>query len=549
MLVSLYIKNYALIDETTIKFDKGFTIITGETGAGKSIILGALGLVLGNRADHNALRNQQEKCIIEATFELDNDFLSFFESNDIDFEKITIIRREILSNGKTRAFVNDTPVNLSVLSDIGNLLIDIHSQHQTHELVADSFQFELLDAFSSQQSKIIEYRESWIKFKNLDRKIREINEELQKELKEQDYTFFLLSELEEAKLKLDEQEENERLLKQLTHAEHIIEKLQFCVQLSNSEEIGLISQIKSFKAALSKIAEYSEVYKNLNQRAESVWIELSDIVNELESESEKIQYNPELIHQIQQRLDMIYQLHQKHQTNSIDELLQIQKQLKDKSSKNDEMELELQKLEIEKENVLNHLESICKVISESRVSIAPKLVQQLKSQLHQLGMPDADFKIEIQQSESFNHFGKDQIQILFSGNKGGQFAPLRKVASGGELSRIMFSVKSVLAKYQQLPTIIFDEIDTGVSGEIADRMAQMMRELSDYTQVISITHLAQIAAKGHQHYKVFKTSNSINTVSEIKKLNQQERIIEIAQMVSGTEISETAIVHAKALLN
>lgn len=549
MLISLYIKNYALIEETTISFDRGFTIITGETGAGKSILLGALGLVLGNRSDFNALRSSDEKCIIEATFDLSDDLLSFFESNDIDFEKNTLVRREILPNGKTRAFVNDSPVNLNILSELGNALIDIHSQHQTQELTSDYFQFELLDAFANHSTVLEEYRLKWSSFKSLDKEILEIKDILSKVRKEQDYDQFLLLELEEAKLQANEQLESEQLLVQLTHAELIIEKLQYCSELSHADDIGLTSLFKNFKSSLSKIAEYSEVYKHISERTESLWIEFSDLVQEIEVEASKIQHNPELIQKTQQRLDLIYQLHQKHHTRTIDELLLLQSDLKTKSSQNEELELKLQQLERHKNETNDALEILCEKLHENRTSIAPKLIQQLKEGLHPLGMPDAVFEIEIQSSNIFNLFGKDQIQILFTANKGGQFASLKKVASGGEMSRIMFTVKSLLARYQQLPTIIFDEIDTGVSGEIADKMAQMMKELSSFTQVISITHLAQIAAKGHQHYKVFKISSDVNTVSEIKKLNQQERIIEIAQMVSGTQITETAIDHAKALLN
>jgi DNA repair protein RecN (Recombination protein N) len=549
MLISIYIKNYALIEETTISFDKGFTIITGETGAGKSILLGALGLVLGNRSDFNALRNSDEKCIIEAAFDLSDDLLSFFESNDIDFERNTLVRREILPNGKTRAFVNDSPVNLNILSELGNALIDIHSQHQTQELTSDYFQFELLDAFANHSTVLEEYRLKWSSFKSLDKQILEIKNKLSKVRKEQDYDQFLLTELEDAKLQPDEQLDGEQLLMQLTHAELIIEKLQYCTELSNADDIGLTSLFKNFKSSLSKIAEYSEVYKQLSERAESLRIEFFDLVQEIEVEASKIQHNPELIQKTQQRLDLIYQLHQKHHSRTIDELLLLQSDLKTKSFQNEELELKLQKLERHKNETNDALEILCKKLHENRTSIAPKLIQQLKEGLHPLGMPDADFEIEIQSSNIFNVFGKDQIQILFTANKGGQFASLKKVASGGEMSRIMFTVKSLLARYQQLPTIIFDEIDTGVSGEIADKMAQMMKELSSFTQVISITHLAQIAAKGHQHYKVFKTTSDSNTVSKIKKLNQQERIIEIAQMVSGTQITETAIDHAKALLN
>jgi DNA repair protein RecN (Recombination protein N) len=549
MLASLYIKNYALIGETRISFDKGFTIITGETGAGKSILLGALGLVLGERADVTALRNADEKCIIEAIFKVSKSLLPFFDVNDLDFEEETLIRREVLSGGKSRAFINDTPVNLTVLQELGAKLIDIHSQHQTHEIMSEAFQFELLDSFSGQQSVLRQFQENLGVYRLLDKQILQLKEELSAELKEQDYHLFLLHELEEAKLKSNEQTETEQQLQELSQVDAISEKLQWCLQLSGQEEIGLLNQLKQFRGAISKLGDYSDRFKGYRDRFESLWFEFKDLMQELEQESDKIVHDPALLVQMQERLNLIYNLHQKHQTQTIDELLQIQNELQLKSGKKDDLEDQILQLESQKQTLRSNLEELSSVLHNSRINHAPELIIQIKNYLKNLGMPDADIKIDLELSPDFNAFGKSALSIPFSANKGGNYGTLKKVASGGELSRVMFSVKSILAKYQQLPSIIFDEIDTGVSGEIADKMAEMMKELSHHTQVISITHLAQIAAKGHQHYKVYKKTKQDTTFSEISQLTQDERIIEIAQMVSGAQVSESAILHAKALLN
>lgn len=549
MLASLYIKNYALIGETRISFDQGFTIITGETGAGKSILLGALGLVLGERADVTALRNSEEKCIIEAIFKVNNSLLPFFETSDLDFDEETLIRREILSGGKSRAFINDTPVNLTVLQELGSKLIDIHSQHQTQEIMSDTFQFELLDSFSDQQSVLKQFQEKLLTYKQLDKQILKLREELSAELKEQDYHLFLLHELEEAKLKSNEQVETEQQLQELSQVDAISEKLHWCLQLSGQDEIGLSNQLKQFRSTISKLGDYSDRFKGYRDRFESLWLEFSDLMQELEQESDKIVHDPALLVQLQDRLNLIYSLHQKHQTQTIEELLHIQNELQLKSGKKDVLEDQILQLETQKQVLKSTLEDLSSALHNSRVRNSPELIIQIKSYLKNLGMQDADIKIGIELSSDFNTFGKSELNMLFSANKGGNYGTLKKVASGGELSRIMFSVKSILAKYQQLPTIIFDEIDTGVSGEIADKMAEMMKELSHHTQVISITHLAQIAAKGHQHYKVYKKTKQEQTYSEISQLTQEERIIEIAQMVSGAQVSESAILHAKALLN
>lgn len=549
MLASLYIKNYALIGETGISFDQGFTTITGETGAGKSILLGALGLVLGERSDASALRNPDEKCIIEAVFKIASEFRSFFENNDLDFDHNTLIRREILFGGKSRAFINDTPVNLAVLSELGSKLIDIHSQHQTHEIMSEAFQFELLDSFSGQLNILNQFQESLLAFKRLDKQILQLKEELSAELKEQDYHLFLLHELEEAKLKSDEQAEIELKVQELSQVDTISEKLQWCLQLSGQEEIGLMHQLKQFRGTISKLGDYSDRFKGYRDRFESLWVEFNDLMQELEQEFDRIVHDPALLVQLQDRLNLIYNLHQKHQTQTIEELLHIQNELQVKSGKKDVLENQISQLETQKQSIRAILEDLSTVLHNSRVNHAPELIIQIKNYLKNLGMPDADIKIDLELTTDFNSFGRSMLNILFSANKGGGYGTLKKVASGGELSRIMFSVKSILAKYQQLPTIIFDEIDTGISGEIADKMAEMMKELSQHTQVISITHLAQIAAKGHQHYKVYKKIKDEQTYSEIAQLSQEERVIEVAQMVSGARVSESAILHAKALLN
>jgi DNA repair protein RecN (Recombination protein N) len=550
MITSLSINNYALIDKLSIDFSNGFSTITGETGAGKSILLGALGLVLGKRADLTSLKNKEEKCIIEGHFSIEKYALKdFFELNDLDYEEVTIIRREILPSGKSRAFVNDSPVNLQTLVELSEYLLDIHSQHQTRELTEEQFQFQIIDAVASNQNLLVDYRHKLKNYKSLLNTVEQQKELYAEGLKEQDYLAFLYTELEQAKLIDGEQEEMEIQLEKLNNVELIKEQLEKSLLLSDNEQFGILQQIKEFKIAIQKISQFSSEYALLYERIESISIELKDIVNELNLFSDSVDNDPERLAFISQKLQLIYTLQKKHQVNTIGELLQIQQELNGKVSSLETLEKSILGLEnqIQKEQTI--LIDLAKNIHFNRKNSLPRLTKMLISILSQLGMPNVQFNIELTFSDTFFSNGKDTIQFLISTNKGSDFGLLKKVASGGEMSRIMLAVKAVLAQYSSLPTLIFDEIDTGVSGEIANKMGDIMKEMSKNMQIFAITHLPQIAAKGNFHYKVFKSDLGDKTKSEIILLNNDERIIEIAQILSGNSLSDSAINHAKALLN
>ncbi|MBL7868073.1 MAG: DNA repair protein RecN [Flavobacterium lindanitolerans] len=550
MLTSLSIKNFALIEKLDIDFSENFSIITGETGAGKSILLGALGLVLGKRADLSSLKNKEEKCVIEAQFDIARYNLeSFFEANDLDFEKETIIRREILSSGKSRAFVNDSPVNLQELQELGEYLIDIHSQHQTQELSEENFQFDIIDSMAGNTSEIAAYKSLLKKYRSLKTNLTALQSRLQDASKEQDYNSFLLEELLAAKLKSGEQEELESVFEQLNNVELIKENLDRAVSIAEEEQFGVLHNLKEIKASLQKIASFSADYNSLFERITSASIELDDIVSELSQKAESLMSDPEQLELVNQKLQTIYNLQQKHQVKTVDELLLIQEDLDKKVISVDSLQQEIEQAEKEIAESESGLDTIAVTISEKRQNAIPVLTEKLVAILELLGMPNVRFKIEVTLSDSYHANGKDDLQFLFAANKGSDFGLLKKTASGGEMSRIMLAVKSILAQYQKLPTIIFDEIDTGVSGEIAHKMGEIMREMSKTMQVFAITHLPQIAAKGNTHFKVFKSVVGDQTQSELKLLSADERVIEIAQMLSGKDISDSAINHAKALLN
>jgi len=550
MLTSLSINNFALIDKLGINFSDGFSIITGETGAGKSILLGALGLVLGKRADLTSLKNKDEKCIIEAHFQISNYNLhSFFEANDIDYEAETIIRREILPSGKSRAFINDSPVNLQELQDLSLYLIDIHSQHQTQELSQETFQFQIIDAVANNVDVIASYSTILKSYKKDKSQLTILNTQLQSVLKEQDYNTFLLEELLVAQLKLNEQEQLEQIYEQLNNVEFIKESLDKSMALANEEQIGILQNLKELKIALQKMVGFSSDYKSLFERINSVSIEFDDITNEINQLSENLINDPEQLDLVNQKLQTIYNLQKKHQVSSVSELIDIQNDLDNKVVSVGELEIEINKLTTKIQNTTLELDNFATIIRENRLKAVPVLSEKLIFILEQLGMPNVRFNMELKPLDTYFANGKDDLQFLFSANKGSDFGLLKKVASGGELSRIMLATKAILAQYSNLPTIIFDEIDTGVSGEIANKMGNIMKEMSAKMQVFSITHLPQIAAKGDVHYKVFKSIQGERTISELKLLSSEERIVEIAEMLSGKDISDSALNHAKALLN
>lgn len=550
MITSLSIENFALIEKLNVNFSKEFTVITGETGAGKSILLGALGLLLGKRADLSSLKNSQEKCIIEGSFLISEyNLQSFFEENELDYETETIIRREILPSGKSRAFINDTPVNLQQLQDLSSYLIDIHSQNQNQELSSTDFQTELLDTFANNKLIINEYQSLLKKYKNLKRNFDELSNSKLNLQKESDYNAFLLNEITSLNLKSDEQQELENELEKLSNVDSIKENFDYFLSLSNQEEIGVVSQLKTLKSILQKISPISSEYQLLFTRIESLLIDFQDISHEVFLENDKLFGDPERLSFINSRLQSIYSLQKKHMVSDVESLLKIEEELSKKVFLANDIDNQLQQLE--KDINLSELElnNLAKIIHENRAKIAPELTKSLLNILADLGMPNAQFKFDINHTQVFYENGKDEIQLLFSANKGSNFGQLKKVASGGEMSRIMLAVKSVLAKKNNLPTIIFDEIDTGISGEIAKKMSEIMSEMSKKMQVFAITHLAQIAAKGKHHYKVSKKTVENHTVSEVKLLNKEERIHEVAEMISGKNITESALNHAKELIN
>ncbi|WP_338378474.1 DNA repair protein RecN [uncultured Flavobacterium sp.] len=550
MLQSLYIKNYALIESLEINFSTNFSIITGETGAGKSILLGALGLVLGNRADLSTLKDKEQKCVIEAHFSISNyNLKQLFESLDLDYDDNTIIRREILPTGKSRAFVNDSPVNLQELQELGNYLIDIHSQFQTRNIINEEYQIDLLDKVANNESVIQIFQTELKNYKAFQSELKKIIFEKETLGKEQEYNLFLFEELEKAKLKVGEQEDLEAESEKLNNLEFLKENLSKVIAISNQEEIGLLANLKEVKTSLQKIAPISSEFNDLHERITVSLIEIEDIIAENESLAEKLIDDPTRTELVNNKLQAIYDLQKKHQVNSIEELLQIQENLEQKVVKFDDIDSLIKKLESKISASKETLDKQASIITQARQKASKIFITQITQIITQLGMPDAQFEFEITATETYNKFGKDQINLLFSANRGSKLEPIKKVASGGEMSRIMLAIKAVLTDYSKLPTILFDEIDTGVSGEIALKMAEIMKIMSDKMQVFAITHLPQIASKGNQHYKVFKITQNNDTISEIKLLTDDERVVEIAEMLSGKDISESAINHAKALLN
>lgn len=550
MLTNLSIKNYALIESLSVEFKDKFSIITGETGAGKSILLGGLGLVLGKRADTSTLKDTSKKCIIEAQFSIENYQLEkLFEENDIDFESETIVRREILPSGKSRAFVNDTPTTLQFLNTLSERLIDVHSQHHTLQLSDTSFQFQIIDALANNFAKIESYKRGLKFYTQLVKELNLLKERQETEREQFDYNLHLFEELSKANLKEGEQEEIEQTLEKLNNIEEIKLNLSEAQALALNEDVGLQTLLTSLTNNLNKIALFSSDYKELYERALSIKIEFDDISSEIEKSHEHVDFDPLALEKLNDRLQLIYNLQKKHQVKSIAELLEIQEAL---SVKLDAVTTSFSII-AEKENeikkVADKIDELAKVIFKKREKAIPVFAKKLEISLSNLGMENTRFHLDLTHSDQYFLNGKDELKLLISANKGVNFGELKKVASGGELSRIMLAVKAILSKYLKLPTIIFDEIDTGVSGEISQKMADIMQQMGENMQVISITHLPQIASKGKHHYKVFKSDSSEGISTQLKMLSEEERIHEIAEMLGGKNISSTAIEHAKELLS
>ncbi|WP_460219195.1 DNA repair protein RecN [Psychroserpens sp. MEBiC05023] len=550
MLTHLTIKNYALIDELQVSFNNGLTIITGETGAGKSILLGGLSLILGKRAEMSSVKDASKKCIVEATFDIAKYNLKpLFKSEDLDYESLTIIRREILPSGKSRAFINDTPVNLDSLQLLGVRLLDIHSQHQTLQLTSDSFQFQIIDALADNAKRLNQYANTLKDYKRLKVDLDNLQQQKLDAIKELDYNLFLLKELEDARLKPGELETLEGEYESLNNVEEIKDKLSNAHQLLNNEEVGVMTYLTEVKNHLTNLSSYGKQYDSIYQRVNSCLIEIDDVFSEIEQLESQLEADPNRLEVVNAKLQVLHNLMQKHTVASVEELLIIKAELDSKVSVTENLDELILVQNQAIQTIEAELKSLSVSIHQNRKKIIPELITELENTLSTLGMPNAKFSIELETSDSFLSNGTDRLEFLFSANKGGQFNDLKKAASGGELSRIMLAIKSILSKYTQLPTIMFDEIDTGVSGEISNKMATIMQHLSKKMQVFTITHLPQIAAKGDAHYKVYKEDIDDVTQTQLKKLAPEERIVEIAQMLGGTNVSNSALEHAKQLLN
>jgi len=550
MLTKLHIKNYAIIENLDVDFVTGLTTITGETGAGKSILLGGLSLVLGKRVDLSNIKDPTKKSVIESVFNLDmHNLKPFFEKNDLEYDKETIIRREILPSGKSRAFVNDSPVSLSILSELGIRLIDIHSQHATLSITTDNFQFDIIDALAKTNSTVEDYKNVLKEYKKINNEIEFLESEKQSSINEMDYNTFLLKELEDSKVFDLDFSVLELEHEKLSNIDQIKSEISLIKQLNENEQVGIDVQLSLMKQSINRLSQFSSEYSTIYDRYESIFIELNDIFNEIDASYGNLDSDPERLIFIESKLKLLQSLLTKHNVNSLDELSDVFESLQERVNQLNNYDQKLADLSIRKKDIFKNLNNLSAELSLKRKSVIPKLVSDLENLLSSLGMPNAKFKIDISDSESFLSNGSDIISFLLKANKGGEFLPLKKGASGGELSRIMLAVKYILSKHQQLPSIIFDEIDTGVSGEISNKIASIMKEMSNYMQVFTITHQPQIAAKGLNHFKVFKVDTNVSTQTQLKLLTAEERLDEITQMLAGKQITKSARAHAEQLLN
>lgn len=550
MLRSLYIQNYALIEKLDITFDTGFSVITGETGAGKSIILGAIGLLLGQRADTKAIRQGASKCVIEARFDISGyNMKPFFEENELEYEEESILRREVHSSGKSRAFINDTPVALTQMKELGELLIDVHSQHQNLLLNKEDFQLNVLDVLASNEKELAAYRAAYAQWKHSEKELKELIAQAEQSKTDEDYLRFQLEQLEEAKLQEGEQVELEQEAETLTHAEEIKAGLYKVEQLFTSDEIGLLPSLKEALNTLISVQKVYQTAEELAERVESSYIELKDITQEISSKVDEVEFNPNRLDEVNERLNQLYSLQQKHRVQSVEELIQLSEDYRTKLSVITSYDEHIAQLTSDTEAQFRTVKKLAAELTGKRRKSAREVEKQMLERLIPLGMPNIRFQVEMGVRKDPGLSGEDTVAFLFSANKNGTLQQISSVASGGEIARVMLSIKAMIAGVVKLPTIVFDEIDTGVSGEIADRMADIMFEMGEQKrQVISITHLPQIAARGRAHYLVYKQDNDKETNSHIRRLNNDERVAEIAQMLSGAKLTEAALNNAKELL-
>ncbi|MEE1220621.1 MAG: DNA repair protein RecN [Bacteroidales bacterium] len=551
MLLSLQIENYALIRSTNINFSQGFTSICGETGAGKSILLGALALVLGQRADSEVLLDKEKKCFIEAVFSISNQLQPFFEDNDLDFDLESTFRREILPNGKSRAFINDTPVSLSVMKQIGDCLVDIHSQHNTINLNDKSFQLSILDSYLEDNQILKDYSEKFKRYTSLSFKITNLEEQLLEFEKESSYISFLYEELENAKLKEGEQEELQESVDLMSNSENIKTQIINSLSLFETEDYpSVIPNLYEIKNNISKIENLNKNTRELYSRIESSFIELKDIFSELQSFNESIVFDAQLLEENSQRLDLIFKLQSKHNVETVEELLKIKEELANKINQNSDLEFEISKLKEEENKSKKELNNLVNKIFEARKKSAKRVEESLLPLFEAMGMKNAVLKIEVEKPQTLNQ-SAGEVEFLFNANKtlANQFRGLNKVASGGELSRLMLALKAIHLEKDNMPTLIFDEIDSGISGEIASKVALIMKNMAENRQIIAITHLPQIAAKANYQFKVYKSDIENQTESKITLLSKEERVIEIAKMLSDENPSEAALTNSRELLS
>ncbi|MDU1890029.1 MAG: DNA repair protein RecN [Dysgonomonas sp.] len=550
MLKSLYIKNYALIDSLEIDFNSGFSVITGETGAGKSIILGALSLILGQRADIKAIKQGESKCVIEGVFDVSAyDLKAFCEERGIEYDPHSyIIRREVLSTGKSRAFINDSPVGLNDLKELGGQLIDIHSQHQNLLLADDHFQMQVIDILAGSRNILKEYQQAFKKYQQSGRALSQLKEQIRRSKEEEDYLRFQFDTLREASLSEGEQEELEAEQETLNHAEDIKSALYKVHSLLSDDERGIVASLKeSFNTSQTLMKVYP-VAESISQRLETAYIDLKDLSSEVEKQAGDIEFNPERMAEVDSRLDLIYSLQKKHRVSTVSELLVLYKELGQQIANIESSDEQIEQLEEEVKKNKVQVDELSTKLSKQRKSAIKGIEKSLIDKITFLGMPNIRFECKITPKENIDITGGDDLEFLFSANKNIPLQPVSQIASGGEISRLMLCLKSMIAGATALPSIIFDEIDTGVSGEIADKMGQIMLEFGQSMQVIAITHLPQIAAKGKTHYRVYKYDNEERTVTNLVQLTDDERLEEIARMLSGSVVTDAAVQNAKAML-
>lgn len=548
MLSRIYIKNFALIDTLEVSLKNGLQVITGETGAGKSIILGALRLILGERADVKSIAKTEEKSIVETEFDLNNQFKKFFIENDLDYEHQTIIRREILPSGKSRAFINDVPVTLDVLKELSSQLIDIHSQFETSNLFTSEYQFKIIDGLSENKKIIEEYQQEFLDFQNLKMLLKKLKTQLSESTKESDYKEFLLNELEELKLDDVDFEDVQNQLSIQENAGMISENVGQILSRFHQEEIGILSFFNEAKAKLSRISEVSTSFAELDQRLETSFVELKDIISELEDEAEKVEINPENLVSLTELNNKINALFLKHNVSDLHELIEIRNELAGDQKGASELESQIAETEENISKKEKALQALAEKLSKNRKKNVPVFIKKAESLLKKLGLEKAKVDIELQDTAEFNPFGKENIQLLFQANSGFPLKPIQTAISGGERSRVMLAVKKIIAESDELPTLILDEIDTGVSGKVAEEIGNLMREMSEDMQLIVISHLAQVAAKGNDNYKVVKQDIAGKTQSTIIPLSDEDKLNEIAQLLSGSKITEAALAQAKELI-